>query len=115
MCWSRLGSGIDSTSVRLHFNVKNEQGGTAPVELVSESVGRLVAPKFHAELTRLKADGCSTREIRDGEKVVGVFLGEIGEDINLSDQDPRLSGTATFKRFDKAHDVDISIIPVILK
>lgn len=52
MCWSRLGSGFDPTGVRLHFNVRNEQGGTVPFEFVSEFVGRLVVPKFHVEQAR---------------------------------------------------------------
>mgnify|MGYP000468734852 CR=1 FL=1 len=82
----------------------NDVPGLDGIEFASEATGKLTVPKFREKLELLKHEGWETKRVQESDREF-----DVGEELDVTNQDSDRRVRAIFKKSGRAHDVDIQV------
>ena len=91
------------SSVEFGYSL-NDVPGLDGIEFASEATGKLTVPKFREKLELLKHEGWETKRVQESDREF-----DVGEELDVTNQDSDRRVRAIFKKSGRAHDVDIQV------
>ena len=82
----------------------NDVPSLVGIEFASEATGKLTVPKFREKLELLKHEGWETKRVQESDREF-----DVGEELDVTNQDSDRRVRAIFKKSGRAHDVDIQV------